>query len=962
RPASELVFNAHSHFQMPDGEIGFYAKMMEILRMQAGEALYAGEPPLEIAKVRLLSHSSLDIGHLQAAAIRDSRTSDLPFHYHDENLTALVVPLPKAVGKDESVSIEIAYTLKLPPYQGRWGQWQGVTFLTNWLPVLAVYDDSGWQPTPFVPWHQPFFNEAGIFSVRVTLPADQKLASTASVFAERNLGNGWRQVDLTPVPARDFAILCSDRYQEYTGQAGPVRVRVLAFPEHEHYAKEMVRIACEAIPTYCKWFGPYPYDQFTIAESYFGWNGNECSGLVMIDERVFGMPHLAGAFVDYLVSHETCHQWWYNVVGTNGYCETWMDEGLATYFSHRLQTQKCGRHNSLIQWPHGLEWMPNIDRENYRHYGLYGTIGRGEACACVQEIPKFGHIVNLFSMCYDKGSKIVGMIEDRLGEAAFYDFMRRVYSRYYFRILRVADFQRELEEYTGQSWEEFFKHWLHEAGMTDWAVESVKMDPPQSVVRRAWSAAFGRGPMTDDRRPAVKVTVILQQKAEYSEETILGFAFDNSEHYQIRIPIVPEADHLEFDNPPARIDTISENRVRVEVTLPCAPTQIAVDPDQVLVDKNPANNYWKPRVRWRFTPLFTFLEETDLTTDYDKWNVTAGPWMYSPLYDDPWFTRSTMFGVRAAAYRMQHFTGGVYAAYRTDFRDVVAGVDALWDHFPWTHTQVGFIAERRLATAFEGEQDANRGTVFGRYIIDYGDSLYLPPMQYVEAFTTVQQNFLPLPRESVPGAERYDRLTKAGLHYHINYLTPYWDPEGGYQFDATYNTGVEIPGERKAHHDLNELSAQLSFVKCLPNGLGWLSDTKLAGRIYGAAGLPNRVEYFSLGGETLFRGYDMAQRQGSLAWVASAEWRIPIATGITWDVLDHTAGLRNIYLAAFYDVGDAYLRNRQIGPIAHAFGAGIRLDIAWFSFIERSLFRVDVAKTINDNTPVQVWFGVQHPF
>src|SRR5439155_7148978 len=71
RPASELVFNAHSHFQMPDGEIGFYAKMMEILRMQAGEALYAGEPPLEIAKVRLLSHSSLDIGHLQAAAIRD---------------------------------------------------------------------------------------------------------------------------------------------------------------------------------------------------------------------------------------------------------------------------------------------------------------------------------------------------------------------------------------------------------------------------------------------------------------------------------------------------------------------------------------------------------------------------------------------------------------------------------------------------------------------------------------------------------------------------------------------------------------------------------------------------------------------------------------------------------------------------------------------------------------------------
>ena len=34
-----------------------------------------------------------------------------------------------------------------------------------------------------------------------------------------------------------------------------------------------------------KHFGAYPYPHFTIAESYFGWNGNECAGLVMIDER-----------------------------------------------------------------------------------------------------------------------------------------------------------------------------------------------------------------------------------------------------------------------------------------------------------------------------------------------------------------------------------------------------------------------------------------------------------------------------------------------------------------------------------------------------------------------------------------------------------------------------------------------------------------------------------------------------
>ena len=54
--------------------------------------------------------------------------------------------------------------------------------------------------------------------------------------------------------------------------------------------------------------------------------------------------------------------------------------------------------------------------------------------------------------------------------------MRMIYGKYHFRILRVADFQRELEAYTGHSWEEFFKHWLYGNGMTDWASKTVEID------------------------------------------------------------------------------------------------------------------------------------------------------------------------------------------------------------------------------------------------------------------------------------------------------------------------------------------------------------------------------------------------------------------------------------------------------------------------------------------------------
>src|SRR4029450_4193592 len=109
----------------------------------------------------------------------------------------------------------------------------------------------------------------------------------------------------------------------------------------------------------------------------------------MCAARVFAMPPLAETYVELLLSHEICHQWWYNVVGTNGYCETWMDEGLATYFSHRLADRTCGRNTELLEYPRGLRWLPNIHRDDLRNFGMVGAWKRGEAHATVQDLPEY---------------------------------------------------------------------------------------------------------------------------------------------------------------------------------------------------------------------------------------------------------------------------------------------------------------------------------------------------------------------------------------------------------------------------------------------------------------------------------------------------------------------------------------------------------------------------------------------
>lgn len=965
-PTDRLVFNAHSHYHVPKADIGLLAKTLEIMRVMPTEALDTGAPPLEVQRVTM-------------GAV------ELEFGYQRENDTALEVILPRPVGPGESATVCIDYVIHLPQKMGRYGQWKGVTFLSNWLPVLAVYDDKGWQPTPFVPWHQPYYNEAGIYTARVTLPTNQKVACSGIITGQQELPDGQKCVSIRAEGTRDFAVLCSHRFEEYVQDVPaspgvkPVRVKCLAFPEHEHYARATLQTACEVIPVYSRWFGPYVHPELTFVESYFGWNGNECSSLIMIDSRVFAMPHLGAGFVEYLIAHETCHQWWYSMIGTNGYCETWMDEAFANYFAHRHLNLKYGeKNNPLLNLPRGLMWLPNIRRQDYRHQGLYGTLGRGEGCPAVQDMPKFGHVVTLFSMAYDKGGKVVGMIEERLGEAAFNDFMRLIYQKYCYKILRVADFQRELEDFTARSWEEFFRRWLYGDGVSDWAVDKVELCDCRRRGCKAgaccWmepdflGALHGRD---KENRPC-RVIVHLVQKAEYSEQTVLGFSFDEGTGFQVRIPILPDVQVLKLSEPQARVERLSDRRVTVEVLLPRRPVQIAVDPDQVLVDSNPANNYWKPPFRWRVTPLYTFLEETDLTNAYDRWNILAGPWLYSASYNDPWYTRSTMVGARVGVFRTQQFSGGVYAAYRTDFRDVVAGVDGVWDHWPWPKTQVGFNAEHRLHTFYDGQQNVDRASIYGRYVFQYGSSMYLPPMKYAEVFGNYQDNFLPYPRQQIPGAERYQSLQTAGIHYHVNYLTPYWDAEGGYQLDVTYQGGRIDLEESEATH---QLSGQLTYVQYLPDlsehvpqhpaiagPLRLVGATRIVLRGYGATGVPDRAELFSLGGSQQFRGFDLRQRQGSSVWVGTVEFRIPLARRLSIDVCDHVFGVRNLYAAAFYDVGDASVSGRSFGPVAHAVGGGLRIDIAVLGFVERTSLRFDVAQTVNADTPMQFWFGLQHPF
>src|SRR5262249_2200541 len=156
-----------------------------------------------------------------------------------------------------------------------------------------------------------------------------------------------------------------------------------------------------------------------------------------------------------------------------------------------------------------------------------------------------------------------------------------------YRILRVADYRRELEAYTGQSWCEFFDQWLFGTGISDWSVEKVTVTKPPKCasdpcltcpLRRQWLLAPGAPYRPDEVVPpgCGRLAVWLHQKGQIDEPTVLGFALPNCEGYPVRIPIYPNAQEpYTLDEPPATVTPLEREpeakggaRVKVEIVLP----------------------------------------------------------------------------------------------------------------------------------------------------------------------------------------------------------------------------------------------------------------------------------------------------------------------------------------------------------------------------------------------------------
>ncbi|MEO2089542.1 MAG: hypothetical protein ABGY75_08615, partial [Gemmataceae bacterium] len=230
RPTSQLVLNFYPRYAVPPKDLLLMEKTLELLRLRPHD----GIDPLG-------RHGEIE----RVSYLQDGRPpADLKFAYREDNQTALEIELPHAVQPGQSVTVELDATVRLPNKQGRWGYWDGVHYLVYALPVVAYYDTAGWHAMPFVAWHQPYWNEAGIYTATISLPEAQRLACSAAVEAERVDGNR-RVITTRPFVGRDFACVCSADFKQFcrttrTDDGREITLTCLAFEKHRFYAEKML--------------------------------------------------------------------------------------------------------------------------------------------------------------------------------------------------------------------------------------------------------------------------------------------------------------------------------------------------------------------------------------------------------------------------------------------------------------------------------------------------------------------------------------------------------------------------------------------------------------------------------------------------------------------------------------------------------------------------------------------------
>lgn len=199
---------------------------------------------------------------------------------------------------------------------------------------------------------------------------------------------------------------------------------------------------------YSSYVGPFAYERLANIQSNSVSGGMEAASAILYSENsVVGDRNERWRNV---VIHEIAHQWFGNAVTEYDWDDVWLSEGFATYFTLLFIEHAYGRDAFLKGLAASKKTVNAFHAKNPAYRIIHDNL------ADMTKVTS--------SHTYQKGSWVLHMLRGVIGDDPFRKGIQSYYRKYMNGNATTTDFQREMEEASGQDLTAFFQQWLYKPG------------------------------------------------------------------------------------------------------------------------------------------------------------------------------------------------------------------------------------------------------------------------------------------------------------------------------------------------------------------------------------------------------------------------------------------------------------------------------------------------------------------
>jgi len=297
----------------------------------------------------------------------DGQPGQFAYEYDE---TAIRVTMPHPLIPGSSIDLSMDFDIDIPRVMGGnyglFGYFDHVLVLDEFYPVIPVYDDEGWNVEDSPHNGDLTFLDQSYYIVRVTAPRDLVIVSSGNSI-DISQANNEQAVTFSAGPSRDFYLAGSNEFIRINQNIGETKVSGYALNGYELSAGFALDVAADSLRCFNQRFGTYPYTEYDIASTPMKALGMEYPGVSGIGISLYAQYEADGSgpsssLFESIIAHETGHQWFYSLVGSDQVDEPWMDEAIVQYITglYFLDT-----HGMIAEEMYQRSWSDRWDNINF---------------------------------------------------------------------------------------------------------------------------------------------------------------------------------------------------------------------------------------------------------------------------------------------------------------------------------------------------------------------------------------------------------------------------------------------------------------------------------------------------------------------------------------------------------------------------------------------------------------------